>query len=469
MKSQKYSFVIKRIIDICLFFLFACIPLIVNPFAFDLWYKPKVYSVYLLIVIITISVCFRHLFLKYPLRFKSIPVLLPLIAYAGATIISTVFSISPRLSLFGDIIRKESMFTLLAYVMLTFLFSQYVETERQYRSLLQGLLFSSILISINGILNYSGYYPIKHLVPFSGREGPGVGSLMGNPNFLGKYLVIILPLFIAYYFSARNVTLSIFYSAGFLLCLCALILTFTRASWLGFLIGIVIFGLLTGKAILRESRKRILASMLAICIIVSISMCALLPKEEGYFFNYVKDNIHSAFDLKKGAGVATRLFLWEKAIAIIKERPLVGFGPDTNGIAMQNYNLEYCMKFNDWEKHIEGGKEIIKFYNWTVIDRAHNNYLDITIGQGLIGLAAYMSIIITFLVWLWRTVKSEDDFFKRIIFCGIFASFCGCLVNDFFVFSIVSVSPTFWSLMGLTLAMRNIDKKTNYNVFANSS
>ncbi|MBW2183887.1 MAG: hypothetical protein JRF49_08485 [Deltaproteobacteria bacterium] len=118
---------------------------------------------------------------------------------------------------------------------------------------------------------------------------------------------------------------------------------------------------------------------------------------------------------------------------------------------------------------MEGGKEIIKFYNWTVIDRAHNNYLDIAIALGLIGLAAYMSIIITFLIWLWRTVKSEEDFFKRIIFCGIFASFCGCLVNDLFVFSIVSVSPTFWSLMGLTLAMKNIDKKTNYNVFTNSS
>ena len=469
MKQRAYSFVMKRIIDISLFLLFVCIPLIVNPFAFDVWYKPKINAVYLLIVIITLSVSFRHLFLKYPLRFKSIPVLIPLIAYAGVTIISTVFSISPRLSLFGDIIRKESMFTILAYVMLTFLFSQYVETERQYRSLLQGLLFSSLLISINGILNYLGYYPIKQLVPFSGREGPGVGSLIGNPNFLGKYLVIIVPLFIAYYFSARKVTLNIIYSAGFMLCLCALILTFTRASWLGFLIEFVIFGLLTGKEILRESKKKIFASMLLICIIASISICALLPKKEGYFFNDVKDSIHSTFDFKKGTGVATRLFLWEKAIEIIKKRPLVGYGPDTNGLAMQSYNLEYCMKFNDWKKYMEEGKEKIKFYNWTVIDRAHNNYLDIAIALGLIGLAAYMSIIITFLIWLWRTVKSEEDFFKRIIFCGILASFCGCLVNDLFIFSIVSVSPTFWSLMGLTLAMKNIDKKTNYNVFTNSS
>jgi hypothetical protein len=78
------------------------------------------------------------------------------------------------------------------------------------------------------------------------------------------------------------------------------------------------------------------------------------------------------------------------------------------------------------------------------------------IGQGLFGLAAYMSIIITFLVWLKKTINQERDIPKRIMFCGIFSAFCGYLVNDFFIFSVVSVSPTFWSLMGLTIAMKRI-------------
>ena len=108
---------------------------------------------------------------------------------------------------------------------------------------------------------------------------------------------------------------------------------------------------------------------------------------------------------------------------------------------MSTFNLEYIKKFNDR----------------VIIDRAHNNYLDITVAQGVIGLAAYMWIIVTFLVWLRRTMKKEKDIPKRIIFCGIFASFCGYLVNDFFIFSVVSVSPTFWSLMGLTFILKKAE------------
>ena len=455
MKHSTLSFLMKRIIDISLFFLFVCIPLVINPFATDFWYKPKIESVYALVIIILIAVIIRHLFLNAPLRFKYIHLTIPLLAYAASAVISTVFSIAPKLSLYGDVMREESMFAILSYVALTFIFSQLVESKKQCHALIKGLIFSSIIISLNAIINYFGYFPIKHLEPI-GIRGPGVGSFIGNANFLGKYLVLALPLSGAYYLTVKTKVEKVFLSASVLIYLYALLLTFTRASWVGCMVGFVIFFILTKRTILRKNRKWIPVSMLLVLVIVVISTFTLLPENKQNLTDILKERIYAVLDFKEGKGVATRLFVWKKSIGIIQERPLIGYGPDAHVKAMEKFNLDYCLKFNDWVQIEEGGKKIIRFNNWTLLDRAHNNYLDIAIGQGLIGLAAYISIILTFQIWLWRTIKNEGDSASRIIFSGIFASVCGYIVNDFFIFSVVSVSPTFWSLMGLTISMKNI-------------
>jgi putative inorganic carbon (HCO3(-)) transporter len=154
----------------------------------------------------------------------------------------------------------------------------------------------------------------------------------------------------------------------------------------------------------------------------------------------ITEKIITTFDYKKG-GVGGRLYLWEKALLLIQRRPILGYGLDTHAVAMDKFNLEYAKKFN---------------YTG-ILDRAHNNYLDIAIAQGLLGLTAYLSIITTFLVWLVRTLKTEADASRRLLYCGILAAVCGYLLNDFFIFSVVSVSPTFWSLLGLTISIQRLN------------
>jgi len=455
MNQHNYLFAVNRTIAISLFFLFACVPLIVNPFTQDFWYKPKIDAICVLIVIITLAGAIRHFLLKVPFHYKPVPVFIPLLAFAGSALLSTLFSTAPHLSLFGDFMREESISTLLTYAALTFLFSQLVATEKQFHSLMKGLIFSSVLISLNGIANYWGYYPIQQLVPFKGYLGPGVGSTIGNPNFLGKYLVLILPLCMAYYCTSKDRVETVCYAAGLLACLTALLLTFTRASWLAFFVAIIIYFLLTGRDLFRKDGKKIACTLFVIVVMLSMLFWVGVPNQEKNFFDLARKKLSTSFDFGEGRGVANRLFVWKKTIGVIKERPLLGFGPDAHSKAMQSFNLEYCLKFNDWSLHKRGEQEVIRFAGLTLLDRAHNNYLDVTLSQGLVGLAAYLSTVITFLIWLLRSIRREENRCRRIIYCGIFASFCGYLLNDFFIFSVVSVSPTFWSMMGLTLAMNS--------------
>jgi O-antigen ligase len=134
------------------------------------------------------------------------------------------------------------------------------------------------------------------------------------------------------------------------------------------------------------------------------------------------------------------MYLWGKALELIKERPFLGYGLDTHELAFRKFNLDYSRRFNVFG----------------IIDRSHNNYLDMAIAQGLLGLSAYLWIMIAFLIWLIKTLSAEQDMTRTIWYCGVIASVAGYLLNDMFIFSVVSVSPTFWSLLGLTIAMKRL-------------
>ena len=119
---------------------------------------------------------------------------------------------------------------------------------------------------------------------------------------------------------------------------------------------------------------------------------------------------------------------------------MLGYGLDTHQLAFWKFNLDYSRRF--------------KVFG--VIDRSHNHYLDIAIAQGLLGLSAYLLIMIGFLIWLIKTLSAERNMTHVVLYCGVIASVVGYLLNDMFIFSVVSVSPTFWSLLGLTIAMKRL-------------
>jgi putative inorganic carbon (HCO3(-)) transporter len=428
----------ERTVSICLFILLCGVPLIINPLAYDYYYKPKIDSVYALICIIAVIAALRRILSGRPMPFKRTPLLIPLCAYACSAMLSTIFSIAPRLSIFGDIWRLESVVTLLAYVALVFIFSGFVASAQQAEQLVAGLLISAGLIALYGIVQYLGYNVTEHFDPLFRHNR--INSTIGNANFLGKFLAFVSPLFLACYLTTHGIVKKVLLGCGMIVCLCTLFLTFTRASWLGVLCASIIFVSTAGRSLLWEKRKMIatlMIIMLFFCLIVVLCAAAQKDNLQGQRIFAIRERILSTLDLQKGPGTATRLFVWKKVIRLILQRPIIGYGPDTHVIPMSSFNQEYIRTFHDR----------------VIIDRAHNNYLDIAVGQGLLGLGSYLAVVLTFLIWLRRRMVAEQAPARRLLSCGIFAAFCGYLVNDFFIFSVVSVSPTFWSLMGLTFAL----------------
>jgi len=435
---QQSIWISGRIISISLCILLCGVPLIVNPFAYDFYYQPKISSVYALIGIIAAAAVALRMLSGQRFAFRWTPLTVPLCAYAGSAVLSTLFSIAPRLSLLGDAWRLESVITLLAYVGLVFIFSGLVSSARQAEQLLSGLLACAGLVALYGLAQYAGYNLTEHFDPLLRHNR--INSTIGNTNFLGKFLVLVCPLFLAGCLAAAGAARQVLLGCGLVACLCTIFLTFTRASWLGLLCAGIIFLSTAGGLQLRAKRKAIGALIiiaLLFCLGLVLYGAARKGNLPGQRIFTVKERLLATWDLRHGPGSATRLFVWQKVVKLILQRPVVGYGPDTHVIPMSSFNQEYIRRFHDR----------------VIIDRAHNNYLDIAVAQGLIGLGAYLAIIVTFLIWLRKRIAAELPGGRRLLLCGIFAGFCGYLINDFFIFSVVSVSPTFWSLMGLTFAL----------------
>lgn len=447
LKHSLYLLCVK-IIEWSLLFLIAVVPLIINPQAFDYWYRPKITATYALLMVAGIAWLVKALVRDGSFLYKSSPLTVPLLCYAGAATISTLLSINFKRSFYGDPLRMEGLPTIVTYIALVFLFINQVESKELSKKLFIGLIVSATLVSLYGLLQYFGYNPTEHLFYKHWRRGYGVGSTIGNPNFLGKYLVLIVPIIFSLCVDHYSSKISILLKIALCICFAALITTFTRASWLSVVVSLA-FLLWVGfkTALLRGRGKRLMVLTTMICLV-------------GLFFNLysqerngqkvaggqrtvgkVVERSISAFDIKRGEGVATRLYAWKRALLLIRERPYFGYGPETLEIVFKKFTMEYIKRF----------QELVS------IDRAHNNYIDTAFTLGVVGLGAYLAIIVSFLSYLSTLLRRSGNKSHKLLYLGILAGFCGYLINDLFIFSVVSVSPTFWSLMGLTVAVGRIN------------
>ena len=448
MRDSLYSVCIKTI-EWSLIFIITIVPLIINPKAFDYWYRPKIESVYALLIIAGVAWLVKALLKDRSFLWENSPLTIPLLSYTFAATLSTIFSIDVRKSLCGDPFRMEGLYTIWAYVALVFLFINQVKTKDLARRLFIGLFLGASLVSLYGLVQYFGYNPTEHFFYKYLPRRIGVGSTIGNSNFLGKYLVLIIPIIFSLCLGEISFKKKLLLILSLFLCFASLIATFTRASWLGIGMGLMVFLFLgfRNSLIVNRGKRLMMLGMMFLLIILFFNTYSpesgtkKVSSPDKKVTGEVTKRAVSTFDVKKDKSMAARLFVWKRALGLIKKRPWFGHGPETFEIAFKKHNIEYLDTFNDVAS----------------IDRAHNNYIDTAFSLGLIGLGIYLTVIGTFLYSLFNLLKRADDTLHKLLYAGIISGYCGYLVNDLFIFSVVSVSPTFWSLMGLIVAKGRLE------------
>lgn len=419
----------KIIIEKLIFVILAILPIVFVPVGdMDYFYSPKV-NVMRIIALVFMILVFQHRYsLNKIISWDRINQLL--LAYFAWLAISTVFSVNILNSLFGIPFRVEGLFTIMLYMILFLIARNQGEISKKN---LYAMLVTGCVIVVYGIFQAYGFefFP-RDLIrktwikPF---------STIGNPNFLGSYIVLLLPFAIHLYLVIKDRWGMIIYSILFY----GLLTTMTRGAWVAAFISVLLYGL---YILLYRQRFQIKNTEIVIMILITFACFTVFDiSNSGSFLMRVLSIFFDLGNLVAGENIeyvgTNRLFIWLKSIELISMRPWVGFGLENLHIAMNQFYKE----------------EIFEVYKMAVqIDKAHSEYLHIAVTTGIPALLIYLTFI-------GEIIKKGVTRLKSTPYnIPLLTSVIGYLLQAFFNISVVSVAYIFWLFLGFIASNPKIDQ-----------
>ena len=177
---------------------------------------------------------------------------LPTLILVGVYLLTTLTSITPRVSFFGSYQRLQGTYTTLAYIVVFFMIVQGLRTRQQLDRLILTIILTSLPIALYGLIQRYKLDPL----PWGGDVTSRVASNMGNAIFVAAYLIMaffltlgkIVESFRAILTEEEAVTADILRAAGyvFIAAVQAICIVFSgsRGPWLGWFAGMFLFALL---------------------------------------------------------------------------------------------------------------------------------------------------------------------------------------------------------------------------------
>lgn len=346
-----------------------------------------------------------------------------LAGYVILVFISLFNSLDPFISLVGSGYRHDGFVALITYVFAYLIARNAKHIERYFFTLVS---VTSVLVSIYALLQFYRLDPVP--IDLYRFDWTGVAfSTMGNPNFLGSYLVLSIPMPIYLYFYKGKKIGLIAYAILFL----ALLATRTRGAWIGAFIALIAFLVLHHfrSGFRKSDWKKVL-----IVFLTSIGMILFFMMSSGTEFmtRFLSIFIDLSKILKEDEtaylGGSYRVYIWGKVIELIKMRPFFGFGLDTMYIAMEMYfRVQITADFDIYMN----------------FDKAHNEYLNIAVSSGILSLIAYLGFLFFALKKGLKNMKNHEAYVPLL------AAIIGYLVQALFNIQVVMVYYLFFAYLGI--------------------
>jgi len=375
------------------------------------------------------------------------PFFIPVVALVVAYLLSTVFSVAGFVSWFGSYQRLQGTYSFLAYVTIGGLTAATLRRPEQVRRVQHAVIITSLAASIYGIVQHYGLDPL----PWGGDVQTRVAANAGNAIFLAAYIIMGFFLTLERVFSSFLRLLGLGQPDGvdrqewqaslaggaylfvLLVQTVAIFWTQSRGPWLGWLLGIYLFALLTITT-LRPRFYRAITGVIvgaALAGVLVLLAANLLPS-----FSFIRElpyvgRLTSVIELDTGTG-RVRALIWSGSAEMMLPhdplvfpdgaqdtinvvRPLVGYGPEAMWVA---FNRFYPPDLAQVEARNASP------------DRSHNETWDSLVVTGLLGFVTYLIVVLSILYWSLRwlglIVKRRDSIlFGAVLALSVLVSLIG--------------------------------------------
>lgn len=403
-----------------------------------------------------------------------------MIALLFANCISTVLSAYPSDSFFGTQGRNNGLLLMFAYVAIYFIITR---QYKFYEYVFAGLAIGAGLVFLLAVINYFYIDPLGMFKNYDDQVIMDFTSTIGNKNLMASFVCICLPVIMMLFMNTANKKFKWIYYVSMIIGFSALLVADSDSGFLGFFTLMIIlliyyirkpkklflyffsvFSMLAGAKILRfislifndktkemteiprlfvyENRisyiligftllmsvlfyfiskrnpdlifpKAVFITALSISILAAAIIVYLIIKYTFIDTTSKLNEVMSYFRFNDKWGTH-RGYMWRKSVEIFSnfnfKNMIFGCGPDTYFSAFTPYF-----------------SELFNLYGDEATNCAHNEYLNYLVTIGILGLASYLSVIISFII---RAVKAAKVNPLAIICCaGVICYAVQAIVN----------------------------------------
>lgn len=302
-------------------------------------------------------------------KFIYSPLFIPTIIFAISYLVGTLTS-------YALVSSIKILMLHIAFMIFYVILYNSLKDEKAYKSILSFFVVMGGFIALYGI--------IQNILGITGTESwvdenmfqdikLRVYSTFGNPNVLGEYLVLLIPLSMAFVLRSERPVHKLVYFCIFAIMAVCMILTWSRGAWLGIMLAVMIFLVLTDKRWL----------LCALLIVVAIPFVpALLNSGSAIIGRFT--SIGNMAD----SSTAYRVSIWRSAIDIIKDYWIGGIGPGSDAFSLIYKN--YAASGADFALH------------------SHNLYLQLITELGISGIVVFVMLILRFVKMTAKSYITEN-------------------------------------------------------------
>jgi len=480
-------------IDIAFLLLVFFLPLILSTRSSEVFELPKMLFVYAMTAMIA-GLWLGRMALRREILIRRTPLDVPILLFLISQMASTIYSIDPYVSWWGWYGRFHGgLWSTISYTVLYYAFvSNFSENSENSDSrkvrkpdnqkarisgflnlrpsefsgspsipsvLVKAILASGLVVSVYAILQHFGIDRDFWVQDVVNR----VFSTQGQPNWLAGYIVMILPLSWVLTFadfktvSGKRKLLAILLYCYIAILFLALLWTKSRSGLLGLAAADLTFWLVSLAKIRKKEEGRgkkvkefvfIHLTMLALLLVTNnpvremllkngIATVAALPRNDERVAA-----LEGGITLRKSEHGGTesgdiRRLVWSGAVQLVKQRPILGFGPETFGETYWRVRPKEHNLTSEWNF----------LYN-----KAHNEWLNLAANTGLFGLGTHMLLLGWFGVWILKGPALPRQG-RALSSYAILAALLGVEVVNFFGFSTVTVGVYRYMFMGLSVSV----------------
>lgn len=347
-------------------------------------------------------------------RFRYNPLNAWVIVFIAVYALSAIASLSLATSL-------QIALLVISFIMFYFVIINTITSHKQLNVMIGIFTVIGLLISMYGIYQYlfagtfaSGSFVDKEMFKDITTR---VSGTFDNPNVMGEYLLLVIPLTLTYFFNNKGMIKKMV-SLGIVgvMAVC-LALTYSRGCYLGIAACIGVFLLLINL------------KFILLCLAGVVALPFVLPQS-------IMNRLTSIGNTNDSS-TSYRISIWKGALDMVKDYWYKPIGQGT-------------VAFNS----------IYPLYSYSGVgaEHTHNLFLQLIIETGILGIVAFVGIILKFYQYLCNGLTKCVNKKMSINMIAFISGLTGFLIQSMFDNTWYNnrIILIFWIFIGLGVATRNL-------------